>query len=351
MGIKGLYPFIRKNFPDEYKVVHLSEYSYKKIAIDISLYVYKYKSVNPRIWLSMFINLICCLRKNNVHCVFIYDTGFPEEKKVEHEKRKEQREKLKQKIFDLEQSLELYHNTGEITNTIKELAKKKGSEAYNILTEDINMIYFERELEKIRDQAVSASSGDFEKTKELFRVLDVPYFNAVTEGEATCAKLCRLGKVEASLSEDSDLIAYGSPIVLSKIDTKEETCIEVNYKKLLKKMNWNRNQFTDFCIMCGTDYNKNIPRVGCESAYKLIDKYKSIEEVEKNTNYDISILNHVRSREILRNPKTYKINIPYCGNPNYEKLEKFLIENGSNLNSDRLKKAFSTSNIVVIEDI
>jgi 5'-3' exonuclease len=139
--------------------------------------------------------------------------------------------------------------------------------------------------------------------------------------------------------------------VLSKIDTKEETCIEVNYKKLLKKMNWNRNQFTDFCIMCGTDYNKNIPRVGCESAYKLIDKYKSIEEVEKNTNYDISILNHVRSREILRNPKTYKINIPYCGNPNYEKLEKFLIENGSNLNSDRLKKAFSTSNIVVIEDI
>ncbi len=350
MGIKGLYQFIRKKYPGVCRTVHLSEYAYKRVAIDISMYVYKYKAVNPKIWLNMFINLIACLRRNNVHCVFIYDTRNLEDKKDELAKRKVQRDKKEQEAFDLEEGLEIYHTTGEITSAIQEFAKKKGSAARNLLTEDINMQYLEREIERTTNQAVSVTEEDFLKTKELFRILDVPFCQAVTEGEATCAKLCRLKKVFAALSEDSDLLAYGTPIVLSKINVGDGTCVEVNFRELLNKTGWSRDQFLDFCIMLGCDFNKNIKGVGPAGAYRLIDQYGSIEGVAENTDYDISILKHERVREIFKNPRARKISVPFCGNPDFERLSVWLQGNNSNLTFAKLKQDFGAPQLTILEE-
>jgi 5'-3' exonuclease len=52
--------------------------------------------------------------------------------------------------------------------------------------------------------------------------------------------------------------------------------------------------------MCGTDYNHNIPRIGHEKAYKLIQKYKSIDALEQD--YNTECLNHHRVREIFTVP-------------------------------------------------
>ena len=51
MGIKNLHKFLKKHAEDAYEVTHLSNFEYKKIAIDTSLYMYKYKvifaDINP----------------------------------------------------------------------------------------------------------------------------------------------------------------------------------------------------------------------------------------------------------------------------------------------------------------
>ena len=80
MGIKNLHSFLRSKCPEIYKTMHLSEYAYKKIAIDISLYMFKYKTIFGDKWLDAFLKLVACLRKNEIHCVFIYDNGAPPEK-------------------------------------------------------------------------------------------------------------------------------------------------------------------------------------------------------------------------------------------------------------------------------
>ena len=80
MGISCLHKFLRKNCPEVYQEIHLSKYAFKKIAIDISLYLFKYKTIFGDRWISAFINLVSCMRRNNIHCVFIYDTGSPPEK-------------------------------------------------------------------------------------------------------------------------------------------------------------------------------------------------------------------------------------------------------------------------------
>ena len=80
MGIKNLHQFLRKKCPEAYQEIHLSQLAYKKVAIDVSLFLFKYKSAVGERWIQSFINLILCLRINNVHFYFVFDGPSPIEK-------------------------------------------------------------------------------------------------------------------------------------------------------------------------------------------------------------------------------------------------------------------------------
>ena len=45
-------------------------------------------------------------------------------------------------------------------------------------------------------------------------------------------------------------------------------------------------QFRDLCIMCGTDYNKNIERVGPETAYNALIEHNTSNIDEQNDNLE-----------------------------------------------------------------
>lgn len=355
MGIKSLNKFLRNNCPQIFEEIHISEYSFKKVAIDISLYLCKYKTICGDDWLSSFIGLVSCLRRNEVHCVFIYDTGAPPEKALERKERAEQRRKLEEKVYKYEEALEKYHLTSEVDPVLVELYKKRKGKlpSKRLLRgteETVNIPFLEDVIKKMRGQILNISPKDFELTKKLFDVLNVPYFQAPLEAETTCADLCKRGLVDAVLSEDTDVMAYASPIFLSKINTYNDTCVRINYSKLLQALELSSAEFLDLCIMCGTDYNKNIFRVGPEKAYKHIQTYSSIEEIGKNTKLDISILNHIRGRELFREYEQKKIKIPYCGTPKLNMLSEFVLKHNVRISMSSLKKDFIHSVAIVFKE-
>ena len=124
MGIKGLKDLLRKKCPDVFERIHISEYSHKKIAIDISMFVNKYKRKLGDRWIGQVLNLVACLRRNEIHCVFIYDGKAPPEKDREKDKRKEAHEKTEQRTMELEDALRHYHETEEILPILVEFSKK-----------------------------------------------------------------------------------------------------------------------------------------------------------------------------------------------------------------------------------
>ena len=355
MGIKQLNKFLRNNCPDIYEEIHISEYSFKKVAIDISLYLCKFKTICGDRWLSAFINLIACLRKYEVHCAFIYDTGAPPEKEAERKERAEHRAKLEEKVFKFDEALEKYNLTGEIDTILIELYKKRTKDKgpprlMKKFSNEIDMGFVEAAVEKMKGQILYICPEDFQKTRDLFDILKVPYFNAPLEAETTCSDLCIQGLVDAVLSEDTDVLAYGTPIFLSKINTSDGTCTRINYPKMLEALKLNSGEFLDLCIMCGCDYNKNIFRVGPEKAYKYIQKYSSIEEIATNTTLDISILNHIRGRELFREYEKVSYKIKYCGTPDFQKLSEFIFKNNINCSVDGLKKSFVHQTKIVFEN-
>ena len=270
MGIHNLNKFLRNNCPEIFEEIHLSEYAYKKIAIDIAIYLCKFKTICGDRWLSAFINLIACLRKNEIHCVMIYDGGAPPDKDDERKDRAEKRAKQELKVYKLEEALEKYHLTNEIDPILTELfnRRKKMVKNRRLLKQTdngVNMRFVEDAIVKMRSQILVLEPKDYEVTKQLFDILKVPWFVAPLEAETTCADLCKRGLVVAALSEDTDVLAYACPVFLSKINTSTSTCVRINYDKLLELLEIKSHTFLDLCIMCGTDYNKNIFRVGPEN--------------------------------------------------------------------------------------
>ena len=348
MGIRNLNKFLKKHCPNTFKETDLSKYAYKKIAIDISLYIYKYKAIFRDRWLDAFINLICCLRKNNIHCVFIYDGQAPKEKDNEKKIRRESRDKLDLKIAAIKEAINNYYESDKVSQILINLCDKKSDDKIKSLLrkEDLfNIKICERYLNKLEGQSIHLCADDFQNTKNLFNILGVPYFTSKLEGETMCAHLALNDKVDGVLSDDTDVLAYGTKLFLTGINTTKNSCIEIKINNILEQINFTYEQFRDLCIMCGTDYNKNIPKIGPENSYKLLIKYENIENIEKNTNYNTDILNYKRTRELFSNDKTVDLYIPFCKEPDFDKLSSFLFINNCKISLEKIKKEFKSNQL------
>ena len=349
MGIKNLNSFLRKNCPNVYVEKHLSNYAFKKIAIDISLYMFKYKTIFGDNWVDAFINLISCLRRNEIHCVFVYDGKAPPDKEKEQEKRIKERQKIREKAQETSEAISQYYLDNIVTDFLKELYTtrvQKNKESLRLLRPvqfDIKII--EEELQKLKSQSVSITSEDFELTKKLFDLMAVPYVIADMEAETMCSHLCKSGLVYGVLSEDTDVLAYNTPCFLNKINTSDDTCIEIRIENILEELDISYELFRDLCIMCGTDYNSNIFRIGPINAFKLLKNNGSIEQIE-SSGIDTSVLKYKRVRELFTIDNNLDIFIPFCKYPDTEKLKRFLIENKSKVNLGKVIEAFSPKELV-----
>lgn len=348
MGIKSLHKLLRKHAEESYTKIHLSEFAFKKIAIDMSLYMCKYKAICGDAWITAIVNLVTCLRENEVHCVFIYDGKAVDDKDEEKQRRCLEREKRENVVMELEDSLDIYYKTGEISDVLVELYDKIKDKPFQqrLLSNipkgtSINIQIVENEIRKKRSQLLNISKSDYDMTREMFDILSIPYFTAPSEAETMCADLCKRGLVHAVLSEDTDVLAYGANILLTEIDPFKHTCVKIEHDVLLRSIDLDYESFLDLCIMCGTDYNKNITGIGPEKAYKLILKHQNIDKISQNEPIDVSVLKHKRVREIFTEYVHTDIVIPYCGAPSMDKLHDFFEKKDIKVNTQRIHTAFT----------
>lgn len=328
MGIKNLKKFLRQKYPQVMKQIHISEFNSEKIAIDISSYIYKYKVVFGENWLSSFPNLVCSLKKYNIHGNFIFDGTPPIEKVNEKNKRKNQKQNLEDNVMNVSFELDQYKQTQipsallisvmkKIVNDdnnkmkINRLLHSGLNETHNSEGVMIDIKAIEEYIRKKESQIVNISKEDINDVKRIFDSFGVPYIQAPGEAESLGAYFVNTNQCCAILTEDTDVLAYGVSTFLSDFNTSTGVCDVIYLKDILDELDFSHEQFLDFCIMCGTDYNDNIPNYSSNKVFDVISTYKSIEQFEQavKTNVfktkqpiDCGILNYTRTREIF---KTY----------------------------------------------
>lgn len=302
MGIKNFHSFLRKKVPNIYKKIHLSELKDKKLAIDTSIYMCKYKNSYGNRWLEGFYNLILLLKKYDIHFIFVLDSKAPPEKELERETRVLLREKNKARIDVILEEWETYNKqnprqvifTEEDFNTCENLSSflTKKKVVYPIHKEELLKILF-----KLQKNLISILSSDFDLLKEMFDLMNVTYYLADSEAEGTCSLMNRKGFCDGVLTEDTDVMAYGTPVMLYGLNMKDHTLNILHLNDILESLHVTFSQLRDFCIMCGTDYNTNIEKVGPSKSFDLIVCHGSLEELSKKINTDI--LNFERVRELF----------------------------------------------------
>ena len=342
MGIKSLNQFLRSKCPEIFESINLEEYRYQKVAIDISLYMHKFKAIWGDQWLGAFIGLIASLRRNELHCVFVFDGKSPPEKLPEQLRRRAERAKLEEHVYALEEALDEYYKNSTVGSVLIDLHKRRKSPKKRLLgkTTAIDMDWVIKRVQQKQNQLIDVDSSDFELTKELFQILKVPFLTAPGEAEKMCAKMCTDGLVAAVLSEDTDVIAYAAPVFLTRIDTSADLAVRICHEDVVRELGLSKSQLLDLCIMCGTDYNSNIFRTGAHTAYKKIKALGGIDEIAKNTDLDVSVLKHVRCRELFTIFEDYGISsVPYCGrHPDFDLLWKFIEDNQVWTDPDKTKE-------------
>lgn len=361
MGIKNLHHFLRKACPLIYTEVHLSKYAYKKVAVDTSIFMCRFKTTHGRQWLDAFLQLVAVLRENEIHPVFVYDTKAPVEKEEERRMRTLSRIKTKEKADRVNAAWEEYKllhadrpECFGLEGVIPLDREKMAPELWEYIAkllpgqEAVSVVAVDNAIDHTINTLLSIRTEDFELTRKLFDLMGVPHLAASGEAEATCSVLCRTGLVDAVLSEDTDVLNYKAPRFLHKLNTNTQTVVEIEYEEVLSRLGLTEDQFLDFCIMCGTDYNSNLPKIGPEKSFRLLKKHGSIEQVcIHNPGLDTSAFPYPRVRQIFLDDQQITPEmtaaVRCCQPPDTQKLLEFCFTHNCRFDQARLLHALTTN--------
>jgi len=307
MGIKNLTSIIKHNAPEGIRKVHLSEYRGRILAIDTSIYLYKYMYNGNH--LDGFVKQIMRLLRNNIIPLYIFDGKPPEEKKEILDDRKQKRDVLTNKKRELEAMIE---------NAKNEIVSKPISLSTDVIEEpldaNMNTEQLKAELQKVNKKIIKITTEDIQKCKELFKLFGVPYIDSDGEAEDLCSQLCKEGLVYGCLSEDTDILANGGCIFIRDFNANNDYVTEYNLDIILENLKLTYNQFVDMCILCGCDYTCKITGIGPVNAYKYVLSFECIESIIEKIE-DKSLKKHtipekfdyVKARELFNkiNPTEY----------------------------------------------
>lgn len=241
MGIRYLNRFLKDNASPSIKLSNLAELSGKKIAVDISIYLYRFASDNSLIE-NMYL-MLSVFRHYNIIPIFIFDGKPPPEKRGLLQKRKEDKYEAEEEYNKLKQTLEL--------NTHMDESDKQ------------EIIY---NMDMLKKKFVSINKNDTENIKNLIRAYGSTYYDAPGEADELCAMLTMKGKVWACLSEDMDMFVYGCPRVIRYLSLLNHTAVIYDVKGILNNLGITQKELREICVLSGTDYN-----IECEDSKNTLN--------------------------------------------------------------------------------
>jgi flap endonuclease-1 len=186
-------------------------------------------------------------------------------------------------------------------------------------------------------QAASRVNAEIlQDARRLIQAMGLPLVQAPSEGEAQAAYMAKRGDVELVGSQDYDSLLFGAPRVVRNlaitgrrklprkniyVDVEPET---IDLEEGLARLGITQKQLVEIGIMCGTDFNAGLSRVGPKTALKLIREKGDLESIlaeqeEKIENFDLI-------REFFLHPDVTEEYTIKMNKPGVDQIVSFLVE-------------------------
>jgi 5'-3' exonuclease len=363
MGCKGFWAFFAPVIKTELIDVLVG----KPIIIDIMLYIYKYiigirnngndiinEEGNNLNHIYAINNLIKLYSEKGILPICVFDGKSPDIKKDAVDKRKIIINISDEKCKMLEIKIKLnddnwYDNFGEENDIELNEYIKNFKKSFIMNTEIIN------------------------ECKYLLSCYGIPYVDSVNEADSQCSVLSHYYKniIPGVLSEDSDILIFGSHMLYRDIDFKLNQVKSINIDDIMnylqektnnicsehfkKQIKFTKDNFVDFTIILGNDYNYGVRCSGGTNREKIFELFVlndcnvinfiahlyQINKISGNIKYYIPenfIEKWVKSQFNYKEAKTFDPSeiIIHMKTPNFIELQSFLSDKKININQIEL---------------
>lgn len=301
MGIKDINKTLKEHCPDAFFEFALNKMSGYALGIDANGWAYKTKSSAMKdvlritkdplqaldeeklieSMISMFYKFIYKLCENGITPVWIFD-GEKHPDKIAVERRHKSKSTIKLQMEEERAKLEAMdplERIGQLDNFIKKMLG----------------CFFPTKEE------MSAIKSEIEN-------LGIPMFIAPYDAEIMAAKMSREKLLFGVWSIDTDTYPSGSTVTVTGF-SKKSFSDGIHVEGVLNPIIWDtfgitREEFVDFCIMHGCDFNDRIKGIGPSKIYSMMEKYgwniDKLKDVKPELEWDI--LNHESCRKIFEGP-------------------------------------------------
>ena len=207
MGIKNLTSFLLEHCPEAIRQSHLSDFKGSKCAIDVSIFLYRFKYKGNKL-IPKFFEQINRLRINDITPIYIFDGPPPEQKSDVINNRKNKLICKQNKIDELKK---------EINETV----------------DPIKINEIENKINLIDNKIISITKDDIYHVKYLFDLLNIKYIQANGEADLLCSNLCKNNIVEFVISEDMDLLTSGTKLLVRDFNINNNKITLYNLQTIL----------------------------------------------------------------------------------------------------------------------
>jgi hypothetical protein len=112
-------------------------------------------------------------------------------------------------------------------------------------------------MERLKKQFIRIKDTDIEVVKSILDKSGIAWLDAPGEADELCAYLSRTKKVDACMSEDMDMFAYGCPCILRNFSLIKQSIVSYDLSKILACFKMNMDEFRSILALAGNDYNKD----------------------------------------------------------------------------------------------
>ena len=336
MGIKQLNLFFKNHLtnPKCIQTIHTSTLKDKTIAIDTSIYLYKFMCAIKNTCVDIYsqdgivishiqaiLNKVFGLLKLKIKPIFVFDGKSPEAKQDTMQKRSEKKSEAKSQLTSFRNRI------SEICRIMK-TPPETSEDIMHYKRLFVELVEVRNNLKKALKKTVGFSTDQSDECKHLLKIMGIPYVTAISEADPQCSHLVKTEKAFAVASEDMDILTFGTKHLITGLGSKD-TCKIYDLNLILADLKISYMQFVDICILLGCDYTCTIRGLGIKKILNEIKENVNIEGIIKSKKYIIpEDFDYKLARKMFTNPSTVETNYDW-NVPNYLQLKVFLQTNYS----------------------
>lgn len=156
--------------------------------------------------------------------------------------------------------------------------------------EEIEMLQRELEAEEkdIRKQKSSHQAGletvsdeMYSETRDLLKLLGIPYLQAPMEAEAQCAFLDMNKVVDGIITEDSDSFLFGAGTVYRQLFAEGKFAEVYEASDVLTKLGLGRDKLIRLAHLLGSDYTPGVRGVGVVNSMEILEAFPGEEGLQE----------------------------------------------------------------------